>query len=233
MPSPTPPTRVGRPRAERAPATDASPREQILEASAALFIEHGFTATTTRAIAEAVRVRQATLYYHFAGKEEILSELLNVSLHPGIEIARRIEALVPEELSPAAGLYTLATVDARMLAGTKLNLAFLWLLPEVQGAKYARFHEEGRELQNVFARLGAAAQTEAVGRSLTEEQIGAVLIHLSELITLLRRAGPVDASYVDVIGATCLRACGLDEAAIEAAIEESELFQARTDLLVS
>ncbi len=231
MPSPTPPTRVGRPRAEGAPENGDAPREQILKAAAELFITHGFTATTTRAIAEAVGIRQATLYYHFAGKEEILHELLNVSLHPGIEIARRIEAAVPTELSPAAALHALATIDARTLAETKLNLAFLWLLPEVQSAQYAHFHEEGREIERVFARLGSRAQQAPAKYNLSEEQLGAVLIHISELITLLRRSGPpIDPGYVKVVGVTCLRACGLGEKAIRDAITESEAFQAETDL---
>src|SRR5690606_6446151 len=53
-----------------------TPREQVLEAAALLFTSKGFAATSTREIAEAVGIRQASLYYHFAGKDEILAALL-------------------------------------------------------------------------------------------------------------------------------------------------------------
>ena len=48
-------------------------REEILAAAAGLFAERGYAATSTRLIADTVGIRQASLYYHFANKEQILS----------------------------------------------------------------------------------------------------------------------------------------------------------------
>jgi AcrR family transcriptional regulator len=76
------PARVGRPRAVPDAGSPLSPREQILDAAAALFAEHGLSGTSTRAIAERVGIRQASLYYHFAGKDDLLVELLTRSVRP-------------------------------------------------------------------------------------------------------------------------------------------------------
>ena len=111
--------RPGRPR--HAPASgpaDATPREQILDAAAALFAERGFAATTTRLIAERVGIRQASLYYHFAGKDELLIELLTTSVRPSLDAVRRIEGLVPGAASAAAVRSSAAATDEMPLSST-------------------------------------------------------------------------------------------------------------------
>ncbi len=44
-------------------------RERILKAAERLFAEHGYDATSVRAIVAKARVNQAAINYHFAGKE--------------------------------------------------------------------------------------------------------------------------------------------------------------------
>ena len=61
-------TRVGRPRSTPS-SSGTGARDEILDAAAALFAERGYAGTTTRAIAERVGIRQASLYHHFAGKD--------------------------------------------------------------------------------------------------------------------------------------------------------------------
>ncbi len=59
-------------------ASDATPRrstgrqEAIVAAAARIFAEQGYAAVGMRDVAEAVGVRGASLYHHFASKEEIL-----------------------------------------------------------------------------------------------------------------------------------------------------------------
>lgn len=59
-------------------APDASPRrstgrqDAIVTAAARIFAERGYAAVGMRDVAEAVGVRGASLYHHFASKEEIL-----------------------------------------------------------------------------------------------------------------------------------------------------------------
>jgi AcrR family transcriptional regulator len=64
-------------------------RERILAEAAELFAARGYGATSTRDIAEAVGVRQPSLFHHFASKAAILTELLDRSLDDAVPLARR------------------------------------------------------------------------------------------------------------------------------------------------
>ena len=105
--------RAGRPRLRPASNAGVPPREEILDAAAGLFVSQGLAATTTRQIAERVGIRQASLYYYFAGKDEILLELLTQSVRPSLQVAMRLESRCRDD--PAAGLYALALIDVRTL----------------------------------------------------------------------------------------------------------------------
>ena len=48
----------------------------IREASAALFYEHGYEATSLRAVAARVGIQVGSLYNHISGKEELLTDLM-------------------------------------------------------------------------------------------------------------------------------------------------------------
>jgi AcrR family transcriptional regulator len=50
-------------------------RAHIMSAAAKLFSQHGYTATSVRDLAHAVQMEPASLYNHFAGKEDILYAL--------------------------------------------------------------------------------------------------------------------------------------------------------------
>src|SRR6185437_17151071 len=76
--------RAGRPRLRPASDAEVAPRAEILDAAAELFVGQGLAATTTRQIAERVGIRQASLYYYFTGKDEILLELLTQSVRPSL-----------------------------------------------------------------------------------------------------------------------------------------------------
>lgn len=72
----------------------ADGRDRILDVAEALFQERGYTAVTMRDIAEAVGMRQASLYYHFPSKEELfvsvrerMFERHRVGLHKALERA--------------------------------------------------------------------------------------------------------------------------------------------------
>ena len=52
-------------------------RQRILDAADGLFGTQGFDATTTRDIAERSGVNKALIHYHFGGKDELLSALLD------------------------------------------------------------------------------------------------------------------------------------------------------------
>jgi len=214
--------RPGRPRhASGSGPADASPREQILDAAAALFAERGFAATTTRLIAERVGIRQASLYYHFAGKDELLIELLTTSVRPSLDAVRRIEALVPRRASAAAALYLLALIDVETLSRTPHNIGTLYLLPEVQHERYDAFRAERQELQDAYGRLGARAAGPDVLAGTDERRLGELLLQVTEVVIQIRRAREPDGADAQAIAASCLRLCGCPQSAIEQARAEA------------
>jgi len=55
---------------------DGSTRDRIAESAAALFADRGFAGVSMRDIADAVGIKAASLYNHFADKEELYQEAL-------------------------------------------------------------------------------------------------------------------------------------------------------------
>ncbi len=55
-------------------------RDEILEAALELFSVNGYEATSISQLADAVGVRKASLYSHFANKQEILDTVINTVL---------------------------------------------------------------------------------------------------------------------------------------------------------
>ncbi|MGW1810244.1 TetR/AcrR family transcriptional regulator [Streptomyces sp. NPDC002078] len=221
--------RQGRPRHTPPSDPGTSAREQILDAAGALFVDHGITSTSTRMIAERVGIRQASLYYHFATKEEILAELLATSVRPSLQMVDRIRALVPERANPAAALYAVAAMDVRTLSRTPYNIGTLYLLPEVQAERFDAFRAERGRLLSSYGALGSLAATEDVARGLPAERLGELLIQLVEVVIQIRRSREPDAADTEAIASSCLRLCGLGEPAVAAAREEGRTLLSSLD----
>ncbi len=217
MPADDRPARLGRPRAQPDTASGLSPRDQILDAAAALFVENGFSATSTRAIAERVGIRQASLYYHFAGKDDLLVELLTTSVRPSLDVVRGLVDRVPGSVSAAGALAALVLIDVDTLARTPHNIGTLYMLPEVQGDRYDGFRADRQELQDTYGRLGTLAATADIRATVTPERLGGILIQLAETVIQLRRDREVDDQDREAITGTCLRACGLTPDAVATA----------------
>jgi AcrR family transcriptional regulator len=61
---------------------EPSTTERLFDTAAALFWRDGYAATTTREIAAALGIQQASLYHHMASKEDLLYRLCLSSLDP-------------------------------------------------------------------------------------------------------------------------------------------------------
>ncbi|MCP3757624.1 TetR/AcrR family transcriptional regulator [Streptomyces sp. TBY4] len=185
------PRRVGRPRADQLrPASGRPPREELLCAAAELFTVKGYAATTTRAVAERAGMRQATMYHYFGGKEELLAELLESTVAPSLELAR---GLAREADRPAGRrLWELCRSDVMLLCGGPYNLGALYLLPEVSGARFARFRRMRQELKDIYRELLDGTE---VGAQLAGDRAGLVLRNdlvfgLIEGVMLIHRSDP-------------------------------------------
>src|SRR5512135_2832638 len=60
----------------------AATKERILDTAETLFMEHGFEATSLRAITAAAAVNLAAVNYHFGSKEELFQAVLTRRLDP-------------------------------------------------------------------------------------------------------------------------------------------------------
>jgi len=195
--------RAGRPRATPRRPGDPAPRQQILDAAGVLLAEHGVAGTSTRAIAEAVGIRQASLYYHFAGKDEILLELLEASVAPTLA---HVPRLLEHPDRPAA-LFALAALDVETLLGTASNVGSLYLSHEVQRPEYDRFRALRAELRAAYVVLAGGSDFD-----------GAACLQLVEMVIPWRRDGAPGPDTAERIATACLRVAGHDEARIARAV---------------
>ena len=196
-------SRPGRPRHIQEDTSGRTPREQILDASAQLFVSQGFAATSTREIAEDVGIRQASLYYHFAGKDEILAELLDMTVRPALEALTEIAEIEGD----AERLYALALHDATALSKLMHNIGILPSLPDVESSEY----EVARnDLRRTYATLGVACASQAVKDTVSKNQLGDLLITMVESVVGSRADGDrITEVELHAVAAACLRVCGV------------------------
>jgi TetR/AcrR family transcriptional regulator, cholesterol catabolism regulator len=82
----------------------------VLDQAAELFWKKGYASTTTREIAASLGIRQASLYHHFASKEDLLCQLCVTSLE---QILQAVQSAVNES--------NCAEPRIRILVSTHLN----------------------------------------------------------------------------------------------------------------
>ncbi|MFN3600117.1 MAG: TetR/AcrR family transcriptional regulator [Dietzia sp.] len=142
----------GRPRLVDRRRPGATPADEILDAAAELFTTRGYTATSTRAIADAVGIRQASLYTHFPTKAAMLIALLDATVGPTLEQARRLH---DGSRDPREILLALATIDVEGLLASRWNIGMLYVLPEVAGEDFEEFRAARSELRGIYRHLVA------------------------------------------------------------------------------
>ncbi|UUN25912.1 TetR/AcrR family transcriptional regulator [Streptomyces sp. FIT100] len=205
--------RAGRPRAEQRPDSGLSARDELLDAAAELFTTRGYAATTTRAVAERAGMRQATMYHYFGGKEDLLADLLESTVTPSLELARRL--LAESGRGAEERLWELCRSDVELLCGGVHNLGALYLLPEVQAARFSGFHEVRADLKDAYGQLLAA--TEA-GSALDKGELALrtdLVFGLIEGVILVHRSDPERAlsSFSSATADAALRIAGVVAAA--------------------
>lgn len=157
--APTTTTRkVGRPRAGDQQGS-GDPVADILDAAAAMFCSIGYTATSTRQIADAAGLRQPSLFHYFERKDDILAELLDRTVTPALAV---VEWLGTVDAEPDVVLATLMRADVANIVSLPHNLGTLILLPESRSQKFQKFQDQRMALWHHYHGLVTAAM--AVGR---------------------------------------------------------------------
>ncbi|MFI1912133.1 TetR/AcrR family transcriptional regulator [Nocardia sp. NPDC020380] len=150
----------GRPRLEPRRRAGQTPRAEILDAAAELFTANGYGNTSTRGIADAVGIRQASLYHHFAAKDDILDALLAETVTTPLELAERLEGV---EAPAVVRLYALIRFDVGQLCASRWNLGALYLLPELRSDRFAVFRERRDKLRRHYETLSLELMAETGG----------------------------------------------------------------------
>jgi AcrR family transcriptional regulator len=130
-------------------------RQLILEAALDLFAERGFHATSMRALAAAVGVRESAIYHHFQSKDAILLAVVEPHVRARIEIAEREMERLPKR-SLVEVLTTLAErlVERMQLPEEKKLMRLLVTLgPSYLGEEQSPFIRIRDSIRSSFMRL--------------------------------------------------------------------------------
>lgn len=150
----------GRPRLEQSRRPGKTARDEILDAAAELFSSLGYAGTSTRRIADAVGMRQASLYHHFATKDDILDALLAGTVDDALRLAAD---LLAESGPYAPRLHALVVGDATQLCAGPWNLGALYLLPELRVERFEMFRLRREELRRLYRQLSAGVIAQSGG----------------------------------------------------------------------
>ncbi|MGO4584638.1 TetR/AcrR family transcriptional regulator [Arthrobacter sp. 2RAF6] len=184
----------GRPRKQQPVRPGATARDEILDAAAELFTSQGFANTSTRAIADAVGIRQSSLYHHFGTKDDILAELLDGTVTGGLVFASTLHASPPPSDSgtAAARLHAVALYDGNQLCSARWNLGVLYHLPEARAPRFQRFMDDRLQLRRLYGELGQNVEEfTPAGHRQGAPSLGDLLFRLVESLINLRADGLV------------------------------------------
>jgi AcrR family transcriptional regulator len=130
--------------------TELPTRERILYEAAQLFARQGYHGTTTREIAEAVGIRQPSLFHHFATKGAMVEALLAWDL--GLALPR-VHDIARQPESPAVRLYRYLRVDVTHLATAPYNLSGVYTEEVIGSPEFAPWARRRSELHDVVEEI--------------------------------------------------------------------------------
>jgi AcrR family transcriptional regulator len=148
--SDVPPRRRGRPRLTSAATAGGDPVEDILRAAGRLFGERGVAATTMTELARAVGLRQSSLYYYFARKEEVVAALVARANVVPLELVARIDG---EGGSAPARLYRFVRADTVALCDLPFDINEIHRIAARDRAGFATYWQERRTLERRLTRI--------------------------------------------------------------------------------
>lgn len=177
----TPPSRrPGRPRAKAQASPDVDTREAILEAAGRLFTTVGYSAASTRQIADAVGLRQGSLFHYFAKKEEMLAELLDRTVQPALDFAAALQQMPGP---PDAALHLLIVNDLKSFCGQAVKLGWLYIQPDARAERFDDFWVKRARLRDEYRALIAEGCDQGIFVSEDIELSTSVVFGIVESVT--------------------------------------------------
>lgn len=226
------PRRRGRPRSAPRANSSLSTREEILAAAASLFGSQGYTETTTRQIADAVGIKQASLYYHFADKSQILRSLLKGTVAPSVQFADWLGTAGPDggPVDPTVALAALARYDLDGLLRDRWNLHVVYRLLDIAETEFAETRESQVALRRHYRALSVAVLTrQGIDAAALPEADLELAFGLVEGIISQRQWGDdgTRAAYAEAVVRGCLRLVHVPEPEIAGAVAAGESLASR------
>jgi AcrR family transcriptional regulator len=139
---------AGRPRGREKPRTGDTPRQEIVEAAARLFVEKGYTATTMSDIAREAGLHQSSVYYWFSRKEAILHEALMIARAP-VDYVVKTSA----DDSPALKIYRLLHFDTLQMALANIDFNEIEIVATNYYSDFVEFWRDYSDLHHVLLGL--------------------------------------------------------------------------------
>ncbi len=129
----------------------AKVRDAILDATRELFAEGGLAAISMRRVAAQVGYSPRTIYLHFADKDDLLSELIEVEVG---RLADRLEVALASEEDPREGLLSVARAYVRFALDRPHAYEAIFLIrshPFSREAATAKQHVQGKRMLDALA----------------------------------------------------------------------------------
>jgi TetR/AcrR family transcriptional regulator len=128
-----------------------------MTAASTLFAEHGVNQVSMAQIAERAGLRQASLYYWFASKEQILSEILKEANRVSLDFVRRLAADTVAD--PSVQLWRLIRFDVEALCTFPFDINEVHRLsPRSPDAFAVYWHERAELIAAIEQILGAGIE---------------------------------------------------------------------------
>ncbi|MEN9804873.1 MAG: hypothetical protein RIS41_1720 [Actinomycetota bacterium] len=170
------------------PGDLSSTPSRILAEASRLFATYGFHGTSTRDIAEAVGIRQPSLFHHFGTKHAILATLLNLDLD---QLTRRLRLITKSAESPAVKLHAHLTLDVVHVLEFPFDVRGLYFKNEEVPAD-EEFTDQRRKLDAVHRQIrGLVKLAIAEGQFAPVDPEFVRLLVSSTIIGVMWTRGPV------------------------------------------
>lgn len=175
------PNRTSRPIVDTRFSSDGCTPDRVLDAAAALFWNKGYAATTTREIASAVGIQQASLYYYVPSKEGLLHRLCVSSME---QLLADVQLAVSQETDPLDRL--LALIRAHLTTMLKHQMRHVTMVTQLY-ALSKRHYDEVLALRKQYANLVRSILQEAQAAEQVRADIPPKYLYLA-LLNVLNRA---------------------------------------------
>ncbi len=166
-------------------------RDRILNEASRLFAERGYDGTSTRQIADAVGIKQPSLFHHFASKQAIMEALLDLTYAAPAAVAERL-ARASGPASTRLGEYIRWDVDYTL--GLPYDLSAAVAGDVLEQAAFERFRQDRDRLhaarQRMIEQGIAEGEFVAIDPEYAQQLVAAVALQTIRL----RLGGPEDAA---------------------------------------